>query len=159
MKQSAKNVTLAAIIAAVYISVTFIFAPISFGYIQLRVSEALTVLPVFTPAAIPGLFVGCMLSNLLIGGLGWIDFVFGSLATLIAAFLTYKLRKNTFVALIPPVVVNAVIVGTYLGYLIYPGRNYMMSILFTFIGQLLSCYGFGYPLSLLLKKTKNDIFR
>ena len=77
----------AAILAAIYAVITIILAPISYGQIQVRISEALTILPYFTPAAIPGLFVGCIVSNIFGGG-GLIDIVFGSLATLIAAILS-----------------------------------------------------------------------
>ena len=82
-----------AAIAAVYVVLTLVFAPLSFGEVQIRFSEALTVLPFFTPAAIPGLFVGCIIANLL-GGAIPVDIIFGSIATLIGAFFTYKLRNN-----------------------------------------------------------------
>ena len=82
----------AALIAAVYSVITLLFAPISYGIMQVRVSEALTILPYFTPAAIPGLFIGVVIANSY-GGLGLLDIVFGSLATLIAAYLSYLLRK------------------------------------------------------------------
>ena len=78
-----------AAIAAVYVVLTLVFAPLSFGEVQIRFSEALTVLPFFTPAAIPGLFVGCIIANLL-GGAIPVDIIFGSIATLIGAFFTYK---------------------------------------------------------------------
>ena len=82
-----------AAIAAVYVVLTLVFAPLSFGEVQIRFSEALTVLPFFTPAAIPGLFVGCIIANLL-GGAIPVDIIFGSIATLIGAFFTYKLRNT-----------------------------------------------------------------
>ena len=75
-----------AAIAAVYVVLTLVFAPLSFGEVQIRFSEALTVLPFFTPAAIPGLFVGCIIANLL-GGAIPVDIIFGSIATLIGAFI------------------------------------------------------------------------
>lgn len=78
--------TQAAMIAAIYVVLTYIFAPFSFGEVQVRISEALTILPIFTPAAIPGLFVGCLIGNIL-GGAILPDIVFGSIATLIGAFL------------------------------------------------------------------------
>ena len=83
----------AALIAAVYVVLTLVFAPFSYGEIQVRISEALTILPFFTPAAIPGLFVGCILANLL-GGAIPLDIAFGSIATLIGAVFTYKLRNS-----------------------------------------------------------------
>ena len=96
-----KNVafmTQAAMIAAIYVVLTYVFAPFSFGEVQIRIAEALTILPVFTPAAIPGLFVGCIVGNIL-GGAILPDIIFGSIATLIGAFFTYQLRnKNRFLA-------------------------------------------------------------
>ena len=83
----------ASLIAAIYAAITIALAPISYGQIQVRVAEALTILPAFTPAAIPGLFVGCIVANLYGGG-GIIDVVFGSLATLMAAYLSYKMPKK-----------------------------------------------------------------
>ena len=89
-----------AAIAAVYVVLTLVFAPLSFGEVQIRFSEALTVLPFFTPAAIPGLFVGCIIANLL-GGAIPVDIIFGSIATLIGAFFTYKLRNTPIHASFP----------------------------------------------------------
>ena len=91
-----KNVafmTQAAMIAAIYVVLTYVFAPFSFGEVQIRIAEALTILPVFTPAAIPGLFVGCIVGNIL-GGAILPDIIFGSIATLIGAFFTYQLRNK-----------------------------------------------------------------
>ena len=86
----------AALIAAVYVVLTLVFAPFSYGEIQVRISEALTILPFFTPAAIPGLFVGCILANLL-GGAIPLDIAFGSIATLIGAVFTYgRCRRDHF---------------------------------------------------------------
>ena len=107
-----KNVaflTQAAMIAAIYVVLTYLFAPISFGEIQVRIAEALTILPLFTPAAIPGLFVGCLLGNI-VGGALLPDIVFGSLATLIGAAGTYLLRRHPLPALAPPILANAIIV-------------------------------------------------
>lgn len=82
-----RDISLAGLIAAIYVVIALVLAPISFGVYQVRVSEALTILPFLTPAAIPGLFIGCLLANIF-GGMGWQDIVFGSLITLIAAFMT-----------------------------------------------------------------------
>jgi uncharacterized membrane protein len=141
----------AALIAAIYTVLTFIFAPISFGPVQLRVSEVLTVLPVLTASAIPGLFTGCIISNLLVGGLGPIDMIFGSLATLMAAFTTYKIRKNLWLAPLPPVIFNGIIVGSYLPFLLPELNMYLIpSILSVMAGELVACYVFGLPLLLFL---------
>lgn len=142
-------ITQSAVICAVYVALSWIFAPISFGHnlFQFRISEALTVLPLYTPAAIPGLFLGCALSNLIIGGLGIIDLVFGSLATLSAAICTYIMKKkNRVVALLPPVIINAVVVGAYLNYLISPEINILINMGWVLLGQVVSCYCLGLPL-------------
>ena len=95
MKKQSNTLFLAqsAMIAAIYVVLTVILAPFSYGEVQVRVSEALTILPVFTPAAIPGLFVGCLISNIL-GGCILPDIIFGSIATLLGACFTYLLRLS-----------------------------------------------------------------
>lgn len=98
-----------AAIAAVYVVLTMLFAPISFGPIQFRISEVLTILPFFTPVAIPGLFVGCLLSNILGMCAIW-DVIFGSLATLIGAVGTYLLRRHRHLACLPPIISNTLII-------------------------------------------------
>ncbi len=106
-----KTITRAGLIAALYVVLTFVsnVFGLASGPVQLRLSEALTILPVVTPSAIPGLFVGCLFANILTGALPP-DIIFGSLATLIGAIGTYLLRKNRFLAALPPVISNAVIV-------------------------------------------------
>ena len=118
MKKSNKVtfLTQAAVIAAIYVVLTIIFAPFSFGEVQVRISEALTVLPFFTPAAIPGLFVGCIIANLF-GGAIPADIIFGSIATLLGALGTYALRKKSrFLAPLPPIIANTLIVPFVLYY-------------------------------------------
>lgn len=102
-----------ALIAALYAALTMMLYPISFGPVQFRVSEALTLLPILMPEAIPGLFVGCLLANLLGSASIW-DIVFGSMATLIAAVLTYATRRNRYIAALWPVLCNGIIVGVVL---------------------------------------------
>ena len=102
-------VTQAAVIAAIYVVLTLLFAPFSYGEVQVRLSEALTILPFFTPAAIPGLFVGCLLANL-IGNAILADIIFGSLATLIGALGSYALRKRKWLVPLPPILANTLIV-------------------------------------------------
>ena len=99
----------AAVIAALYTVLTMIFAPISFGPVQFRISEALCILPFFTPAAVPGLFIGCLLSNFLYGA-ATLDVIFGSLATLIGALGSYWLRKNRWLVCLPPILSNVIII-------------------------------------------------
>lgn len=113
--KSVQRLVSGAMIAAIYVVLTELTAPISFGPIQFRISEALCILPVFTPAAIPGLFAGCLLANLL-GTAVPMDVIFGSLATLIGAYGTYRLRNRGWAACIPPIVSNAVIVPFVLRY-------------------------------------------
>ena len=114
---SARNLVYGAMIAAIYAALTLVLAPISFADVQMRVSEALTILPVLTSVAIPGLTAGCLLANILGVSMGlttvW-DIVFGTLATLLAAIGTRLLRKKPVLAALCPVVSNGLIVGTML---------------------------------------------
>ena len=112
---STRSLCVSAVIAALYAALTLLLAPISYGNLQCRVSEAMTLLPMLMPAAIPGLFVGCLLANIL-GGATVLDVVFGSLATLIAAIGTYALRKKPALAALCPIVSNGLIVGAVLSY-------------------------------------------
>lgn len=153
-------ITQAAIIAALYVVLTFLASAlgISSGVIQVRFSEALTILPFFTPAAIPGLFVGCLLSNLLTGAC-LIDIIFGSLTTLLAAFLSYHLRKYKYAVCIPPIVANTVIVPWILrfGYgMTDDSIPFMM--LTVGAGEVISCGILGCILLTVLKKYKNVLF-
>ena len=112
MKNSnVQKIAIGGVIAALYVVLTMVAAAfgLASGAIQVRLSEALTILPVLTPAAVPGLTVGCILANIVTGCLPW-DVVFGSLATLIGAVGTRLLRKNPYIAWIPPVISNMVIV-------------------------------------------------
>ena len=104
-----------AMIAALYTVTTLVLAPLSFGPIQFRVSEALCILPVFMPAAVPGLFVGCFLANFL-SGAAVMDVVFGSIATLIGAAGTRALRDRGVLAAVPPILSNALIIPFVLRY-------------------------------------------
>ena len=148
----------AALIAALYTVVTLSFAPISSGLFQLRFSEALTVLPALTPAAIPGLFVGCLLSNLLMGSAIW-DIVFGSLATLIAAYLSYLLRNKKWLVPMPPILVNAVIVGILLVTIYTVPVNLFVAMAWVAAGEIAACYIIGYPLMTILRRYKDKLFR
>mgnify|MGYP000415426835 CR=1 FL=1 len=157
MSKKVLFVVQAALIAAVYTVVTILIAPYGYGIFQFRVSEALTVLPALMPSAIPGLFVGCLVSNLL-GGYGPIDMIFGSLTTLIAAILSRKLRKYSYLVPLPPVILNAVIVGGYLKFLYYRDVPLLVSMGWVALGQVLACYVVGYPLLLLLTRRFGKYF-
>lgn len=151
---STKFITQAGIIAALYAAITIILAPISYGPVQVRVSEALTVLPFVTPAAIPGLFLGCVVANLY-GGLGLYDIIGGSICTLLAAYLTYLLSrtKRPILAPLPPVLINALGVSLYLHFLFdFP---YFVTVFYIAVGEILACYVLGYTLlKLVLRKEK-----
>ncbi|MBQ8111254.1 MAG: QueT transporter family protein [Clostridia bacterium] len=152
------------LIAAIYVALTLIFQPISFGAIQFRIAEALTLLPILTVDAVPGLFVGCMIANLLGGGV-WFDVVLGSIATLLAAFCTRKTRKQPFLAAIWPTVFNGLIVGTvvYFAYVRAPGDPVNIgTLLFNMstvaFGELVVCYVLGLPMVYGLKKLPKNVF-
>ncbi len=143
--------TRSAMIAAIYVVLTLVFAPISYGMIQVRVSEALMVLPYFTPAAIPGLFVGCLIANIF-GGLGLPDIVFGSLATLLSAYIVAKI-DNKYLVPLPPIIINAYIIGLVLHYVL--ALPLYMTVMWVGIGQVIACYGLGLPLLLFLEKRRH----
>ena len=156
MDKKIRFIVQAGVIGAIYAVLTIVFAPISYGEIQVRISEALTVLPYFTPAAIPGLFIGCIVANIY-GGLGIIDIVFGSLATLLAASFSYLLRRFKYLIPLPPVVINAVVVGFILNVTL--DLPLFMSMLWVGLGQLIACYGLGLIVMFGLEPMKNKIFR
>ena len=151
--------TQAAMIAELYVVLTVLFQPFSFGEIQVRIAEALTILPAFTPAAIPGLFVGCLIGNML-GGSILPDIIFGSLATLLGALFTYLLRKqNKFLTPLPPIVANIIIVPCVLHYTY--GINLPIPFLMVTVGvgEIISCGVLGMILYATLKKYQYRIFK
>ena len=139
-----------ALIAAIYTTINIIFTPFSYGPVQIRVAEILSVLPFIDPAAIGGLFLGCVMANLW-GGLGISDVIGGSLCTLIAAILTYKMKKP-ILAPLPPVVINSLGISLYLHMLFE--LPYWLTVSYIFLGQFISCYVLGYPLLLVLLKRR-----
>ena len=148
----------AAMIAAVYVVLTMLFAPFSFRAIQVRVSEALTILPLFTPAAVPGLFVGCILANMLGGAIIW-DVIFGSLATLIGAVAGMMLRKNRWLVPIPAIAANTVIVPLVLRYGYGENLPILLMAVYVVAGEIISCYVLGELLAEVLLRYRNVIFR
>ncbi len=147
-----------AMIAAVYVALTVVFAPISFREIQVRVAEALTILPVFTPAAIPGLFIGCLIGNIA-GGALVPDIIFGSLATLIGAFGTWKLRRaHPFLAPVPPILANTVIVPFVLKYAYEVPLPVPFMMLTVGAGEILSCGVLGILLYYALRSRREQVF-
>lgn len=151
--------TQAAMIAAIYVVLTLVFAPFSFGEVQIRIAEALTILPVFTPAAIPGLFVGCLIGNI-IGGAVLPDIILGSLATLIGAFFTYQLRNNNkYLAPIPPIAANTIIVPFVLRYAYCVPLPIPFMMLTVGIGEVISCGVLGMVVLAALQKYRHTIFK
>ena len=151
-------ITQAAVIAALYVVLVVIFNYISFGPIQFRVAEALTILPYFTPAAIPGLFIGCILANVIGGAVVW-DIIFGSIATLIGAVFTYLLRKKSkFLAPLPPVLANTIIVPWVLKYAYGAEEMVWFMAVTVGIGEILACYVLGMILLVALNKVRRQVF-
>jgi uncharacterized membrane protein len=136
------KLTRSALVGALYVALTLAFAPISYGPVQFRVSEVLTLFPFLWPEALAGLGIGCLISNLA-GGFGWVDVVFGTLATVIAGYLTMKSR-SVFMGALWPVLVNGVIVGGYLSVLI--NMPWHLSMAYVALGEAGVCFGLGVPL-------------
>ena len=157
-----KKLVQGALIGALYAALTLAAAPISFGLMQVRVSEALCILPFFTSAAVPGLFIGCLVVNLA-GGAVLYDVAFGSLATLLAALLTRWFKKrglSKWLAPLPAVVVNALIVGALMTLVYMPGEvTFLVAAAYVGAGQAIACYGFGMPLLYVLERYGGKLFR
>lgn len=163
MEKRIQQLTRAGLIAAVYVVLTLVIQPIGYGTVQFRVAEMLTILPVYMPEAIPGLAVGCFVSNLV--GLstganpagGW-DLLIGTAATAVAALLTYRLREIRFknlpiLATLPPVIVNAIAIGAELA-LVYGGVPWYVHVIGVAAGQLAACTVCGTLLAATLNKVK-----
>lgn len=152
-----------AIIAAAYAGLTYLsnIFGLAYGPIQLRVSEVLTLLPIFTPAAIPGLTVGCFIAN--IGSFNAADMIFGTFATFIAAVLTYYLRnikifKLPILSMLSPVIINAFIIGFEIAVLFLPEGytfwGFVISALEVGAGELIVCFVLGIPFYMAVEKYK-----
>ena len=160
-----RSLARAGVIAAMYVVLTVITPfTINFGPIQFRISEALMLLPIQTVDAIPGLFIGCLLANLLGGGV-WFDVVLGSIATLLAAIFVYKWRDKPLQAALSPVIFNGLIVGpvVYFAYVRAPGDPVSMgTLLFNMatvaFGELVVCCILGLIMHHALKKLPDSIF-
>lgn len=165
-----RKMTKIAMIGGIYAAITFATFFMSFGAIQYRVSEALTILPVFTATAIPGLTLGCALANLVgffigVNPLGLMDAIFGTAASLLAAIATYYIGKSPkkwmvyAFAPLPPVLLNAIIVGFELTMMFNPEMFpfYFINFASVFVGQAVVCYGLGIPLLIALKK--KDLYK
>ncbi len=157
-KFSAFKLAQGGLIAALYVVLTIIFAPISFGEVQLRVAEALTILPLFTSAAVPGLFVGCIIANMLGGAVIW-DIIFGSIATLLGAIGSYLLRNNRWLVPLPPILANSAIVPFVLRYAYGIDLPIPLLILYIFIGEIGGCYILGELLATVLMPYSSTLFK
>ena len=136
--KATRSLARAAVIAAIYTALTLLLMPISYGELQVRLSEALTLLPILLPEAVPALAVGCLLSNIL-GGCTIFDIIFGTLATLLAAVCTRLLRKNVLLASAMPVLFNGVIVGSVVHYCYAPVVALPLCMLFVALGEAVAC--------------------
>ena len=161
MKKNSKALFIAhaAIIAALYVVLTLFANALGLANyaIQVRFSEALTILPYFTPAAIWGLFVGCILSNILTGCVP-LDIIAGSFATLLGAIFTYKLRKWKYLTPLPPIIFNMLIIPPVLSYVYHFEGTIYYFIITVGIGEIISCGVLGIMLLLLLEKYKTILF-
>lgn len=152
-------ITQAAIIAAIYVVLVLIFHSVSYGPIQSRVAEALTILPYFTPAAIPGVTIGCLISNLLSPGLHILDIVFGTLASFIAAILSYRFRRYKLLVPVPPIIVNVLIIPWVLRYAYGIPDSIPFLMMTVGAGQILTAGIMGTVLLFSLDRVKHVIFR
>lgn len=153
-KDSLVYIVTAAGTAAAYIVCTMLFSSFSFGIFQIRIAEAFSVLPYFSWAAVWGLFVGCTVSNLIFSSMA-VDFIVGGLATLISAVLSRLLRRIKWLVPLPPVIINAILIGGMLTY--YSAGAFPAGLLFTNMAiiageQAIVCYGIGLPLLLVLER-------
>ncbi len=163
MKKGIRFLVVGALIAAVYAGLTYLMAffGLAYGPIQLRVSEVLTILPLFTPAAIPGLAVGCFIAN--IASFNPIDMIFGTIATLLAAIFTYLFRnikwfKLPLLSLVCPVVFNGIIVGLEIAFFFTEGKatllNFAVSAAWVALGEAVICILLGIPFYFAIRKNK-----
>ncbi|ACK42763.1 MULTISPECIES: QueT transporter family protein [Dictyoglomus] len=146
-----KKVAKIALYAASYSVLTVILSPISYGPIQVRISEFMTLFPFIDKLAIPGLFIGCAIANLF-SPAGWIDVIFGSLFTLIAAYLTRKM-PNVYLSPIPPILINAFGVSLYLH--LFFKLPYLLNVLYIGVGETIATYIIGLPILLYIFRNEN----
>ena len=162
-KKRINYIVTGAVIATLYAALTYLcnVFGLAYGPIQLRLSEVLTILPLFTPAAVPGLTVGCFISN--IGSFNVADLLFGTLATLVAAILTrylrnVKIKDLPFFAFLPPIIINAVVIGFEIAVFYLDTKNFLWGFLISAfevgLGQTIVCLCFGIPVYYVIKKSK-----
>ena len=154
---SVKFITDAAVIGALYAALTLLLAPVSFGVIQVRISEALCVLSMFTPAAVPGITLGCFAANML-GPNGVADALLGALASFIGCFLMYKFRERPRIAPLFCVVSNGIIIGLMLHYLYGEAIAPLLCILLVSAEEFVALYVLGTPLARVIRNSDHQIF-
>ena len=166
-QNTTRNLVFGAMIAALYTALCLALAPLSFGMVQVRAAEALTLLPIFSPIGVWGVTLGCALSNLVgfftgANILGYMDIFFGTAATFVAALLSRRLRNIRLLGVpvlsaLPPVLVNAVVIGAELAFVFAPAeqfaRFFLINALYVGVGQMISCFVLGLPLVCLLERT------
>ncbi len=162
MKTNVRGLTYAGIIACIYAVLTLMpgLNALSYGPVQLRVSEVMTVLPLFTPWAVPGLTIGCLIANI-IGSPMILDTVFGTAATLLAACATYILRKKKILALSMPAIFNGIIIGSMLTIFYvekaFSAKLLTVNICTVALGELVVCFLLGFPFIKALEKFTNRL--
>ncbi len=163
-----KHLTTIAVIAAIYTVISLALAPLSYGNIQVRIAECLTLLPILFAPSIYGIILGCFLTNLIgammgVTLLGFLDVFIGTLATAIAAVLTYKFKDielfgHSVLSAFMPVIINAIIIGAQLSIVLYASEQFILGWLISgmqvALGQIVACVVFGLPLIKALKKAK-----
>lgn len=152
----ARTLARGAIIAALYTALTLVLAPISYGEMQIRLSEALTLLPILMPEAVPALAVGCLLSNIL-GGCTIFDILFGTLATLLAALCTRRLKDRFWLAAAMPVLFNGVIVGAVVHFCYAPVIPLPLCMLSVAAGEAVACLIAGPLLLRVLRRIPQSL--
>ena len=150
-----KSLAAAACIAAVYVCLSLLLSPFSYGIVQVRVSEAMSVLCLFTPSAVWGLGIGCFFANLL-GPNGIADVIVGTAATFAASFLAYRFRKNKYLSMFFPVAINGIAVGLSLKYIYDVELPAILCILAVAAGEAVSVFCIGLPFAKLLEKRKGE---
>ena len=154
--QNTRTLVRAALIAALYTVLTLLLQPLSYGEVQIRFSEALTLLPILLPEAVPALAVGCLLANIL-GGCTIFDIVFGTLATLLAALCTRRLRDRFWLAALMPVLFNGVIVGAVVHYCYAPVFPLPLSMLSVAAGEAVACLVVGPLLVRVMQRIPQEL--
>ncbi len=154
------HLCLAGLIAAMYVVLTMLVGVLNLagGAIQVRVSEALCVLAVFTPAAVPGMTIGCLVSNLLLGGFLWQDIVFGTLATFLGALCGRLLRRYPALVPLPTVLLNTAVIPFVLAYGYHAEQGLPILMLTVGIGELISAYLLGMILYAALRRHRDKLF-